>query len=142
MTHGEFEQALARDGFSREEGETGVRFARVQDGVRRYCALDNVKGAAWRVFLAVGAVPPAWPTVAADGIVAQGWVEAESPWFQYVADLDSRTAEDSQFKDKPAALRQCSEWLRDVGFAWLANPGAKTTDAWRAEHNLLVRGLA
>ena len=137
MKRRDVERRLIASGFTREVTDGGTRFIRQGPAGPQLVAVDNVRGSAWRVWLAVGAAPSCWPAV--DGSRREGrWREAESPWFDYVLP-DAEEPEDAGLDYKDQALAKCAVWLTSVGFLWLASPEALSETAWRKEHNLLVK---
>lgn len=138
MTKRELDRALIAMGFTRQSNPIGgTRFVRQVDGQPQYVARDNVHGGSWRLLLAVGDVPEIWP--AHEVGTRARFTEAESPWFDYFHDPDPSDPDDAQLDNSDGALAKMFGWFQTVGEQWLSNPAARTDDAWRAEHNLLVR---
>jgi hypothetical protein len=72
--------------------------------------LDNVRQGDWRILLAVGMPPLDWPMIS-QVPSANSWVEAESPWFPYFADLDPADPDDAKVDTKERALQRCADWF-------------------------------
>ncbi|MEZ5324633.1 MAG: hypothetical protein R3F19_06190 [Verrucomicrobiales bacterium] len=86
--------------------------------------LENVKGGAYRMHLGWNCTPFIEPTPR----IADGKIEAESPWFEYV-----------EQSEKSETLDRVWNWLVTTGFEFLADPNAKELHQWITEENILVR---
>jgi hypothetical protein len=140
MTPAIFKKRLREHNFTFSQETHGLgRFTRVVGDTKQHVARDNVRGSAWRLYLAVGEVPEIWPAMNILPPEAQPWIQAESPWFQYFTDLDPSDPLDAQCESREAALEKCFTWLITVGFEWLDDPAAKTLEEWRKGYNILVR---
>jgi hypothetical protein len=139
MTANAFNKKLRELGFAPSgNGVHGHHYARVVEGRNQHISRDNVRGSAWRLFLAEGEVPEYWPAVSfnSPSVVAHVW--AESPWFKYDTELDPNDPLDAQCDSREVALEKCFSWFAHIGLEWLANPAAKTPKEWREQHNILV----
>lgn len=137
MTPTLFKKKLYDHGFDFIKSASSNCFTRSINGIQQHVSRDSVRGGAWRLFLAVGNVPEGWPVI--DVHAVQTWVAAESPWFNYLTDLDPTNPLDTQCDNREVALEKCFQWLITIGFEWLNNPGAKSEDDWRKANNILVR---
>src|SRR5262245_29048335 len=112
MTRSEFKKCLCAHGFVFSHNPTcGDRFTRVDQGNKQHVSRDSVRGSAWRLFLAVGEVPEIWPAVEVPRVPSAIWIDAESPWFNYCADLDPSDPLDAQLDNRAVALEKCFVWL-------------------------------
>jgi hypothetical protein len=140
MTPAIFKKRLFEHDFTFSQAPHGAgRFTRVVGGTKQHVARDNVRGSAWRLYLAVGEVPEIWPAMDVSAREAQPWMQAESPWFHYFTDLEPSDPLEAQCDSREAALEKCFTWLITAGFEWLDDPAAKTLEEWRMSYNILVR---
>lgn len=137
MTPTLFKKKLHDHGFEFIKSASSNRFTRSINGTQQHVSRESVRGSAWRLYLAVGAIPEAWPVV--DLRAEQTWIAAESPWFHYLTGLDPTDPLDAQCDNREVALEKCFQWLITIGFEWLNNPGAKSEAEWRKANNILVR---
>ncbi len=75
MTPREFSQELKTHGFT-VDAENKKRFVRVQNGITQYVAKESVRGAAWRLCMAVGPIPKHWPMVELHASKSAEWQDA------------------------------------------------------------------
>ena len=135
----EFQRILGESGFRVETTEhKETRWIRGSEPDVQAVALDSVRGSAWRVLMARGAVPAIWPVATSAGRDG-AWLDAESPWFDYFTDLDPEDPDDARFDSKEQALAKCVAWLSKVGLEWLANPEARSSIEWRQLHGIVPR---
>lgn len=116
-----------------------TRYSRGVGEQSQHVVRDNVRGGSWRLYLAVGLIPPHWPIYFDGDESTAGWTAAESPWFDYFTDLDPNDPADAQFDNNEQALLKCCNWLFDTGLQWLSNPAACSPDDWRIRHNILTK---
>jgi len=90
--------------------------------------VDNVRGGAYRLFLGVDCVPASYPARAA---IAERQIDAESPWSDYHGKAE-----------KTEALDRCWQWLRTVGFLFLADPFSRELHKWITDEKILIRDRA
>jgi hypothetical protein len=139
MTPASFKKQLGALGFAYIQNPPfGSRFTRSAGNLLQHVARESVRGSSWRLCLAVGDIPPVWPAL--EFKPTTSWDEAESPWFTYYTDLDEN--ELNQFDTRNVALQKCYDWLVTIGFEWLNNPRARSTDDWRKACKILVMKAA
>lgn len=138
MTPRTFSTDLRKHGFATDPINKR-RFVRRLDARDQYVARDSVRGAAWRLFLAVSPIPSDWPGTYGPTSDVDSWVDAESPWFDYFTDLDPNDPLDVQCNSREIALHKCFDWFMTIGMKWLEDPGSRDDDRWRIDYTILVR---
>lgn len=127
MTARQFETRISEHGFDRFEHPLRYpTWRRTVDGVEQFVSRDNVRGGAFRLFLARNCVPALDLQREWNGLDP---IEAESPWFSYVDAME-----------RPAALDACWEFLSTRGFEWLADPQKLSPTDWLFRHNINIKG--